>query len=115
MTTLYGLKNCDGCRNAMRWLAQQDIDVAFVDVRKQPLTADQINTWLEQVDWSTLVNKRSTTWRSLDDTAKAGLSLETTPALLLEHPSLMKRPLLEHDGDVFVGFKPADYAAIFSG
>ncbi|MBQ0798308.1 MAG: ArsC family reductase [Porticoccaceae bacterium] len=114
---LYGIKNCDTVKKARKWLDQQGIDHQFHDFRADGLSAQQINAWRKQVDWETLVNKRSTTWKQLDDATKAavnaGTNTETVNAVLLANPTLIKRPVLEYSGQAYVGFKAAEYEAIF--
>ena len=114
---LYGIKNCDTVKKARQWLDQQGIDHQFHDFRAEGLSAQQINTWRKQVDWETLVNKRSTTWKQLDDATKACISTDvntdTVNAILLANPTLIKRPVLEYSGQVYLGFKAAEYEAIF--
>lgn len=115
--TLYGIKNCDTVKKARKWLDQQGIDHQFHDFRADGLRAQQINAWRKQVDWETLVNKRSTTWKQLDDATKAAvnadLNTDTVNTVLLENPTLIKRPVLEYSGQVYVGFKAPEYEAIF--
>lgn len=101
---LYGLKNCDTCRKARRWLDDNGIDTDILDVREDGLMADDIIRWRHHHDWSTLINRRSTTWRQLPDSDKQNESDEHLQALLLEHPTLLKRPVLETDEGVLVGF-----------
>ncbi|MEH6639053.1 MAG: ArsC family reductase [Porticoccaceae bacterium] len=118
---LYGIKNCDTVKKARKWLDQQGIDHQFHDFRADGLSAQQINAWRKQVDGETLVNKRSTTWKQLDDATKAavnadvntGTNTATVNAVLLENPTLIKRPVLEYSGQAYVGFKAAEYEAIF--
>jgi len=92
---LYGLKNCDTCRKALKVLPEID----FVDVRKIGLSEELLSQALGQFGDS-LVNIRSTTWRGLTKDERAKSPLE----LLKEHPTLMKRPLIERDGTLFLGW-----------
>lgn len=94
---LYGLKNCDTCRKALKSLP----DAEFVDVRAQGVPAEILDQALMLFNDS-LVNTRSTTWRSLDDSERTRSSAE----LLVDHPTLMKRPLIEKDGELFLGWTP---------
>ena len=109
-TTLYGIKNCDTVRAARRWLETHNVDFSFQDVRDTPLTAAQLKTWLQALGVDALVNKRSTTWKQLSPAQRDGLSPDTAIALLLEHPTLMKRPLL----DTGSGFKAEHYQSLFT-
>ena len=109
--TFFGLSSCDTCRKARRWLDEHEIDYAYHDVRADGVTAGTIEDWLKKVDWQTLVNKRSTTWRELPDTEKEGLSQQHAVRLCVQHPTLIKRPVLEWDGGILVGFSAKSYAA----
>jgi len=119
MITLFGIKNCDTVKKARRWLEVQSIDYRFHDIRADGLHQEQVAMWLETIGVETLVNKRSTTWKGLSDDDKASLSAKTAVQFILEHPTLMKRPLLEvHEQEqqtqVHVGFKDAQYQALFA-
>lgn len=113
--TLYGLKNCDTCRKAIKWLEEYHIEYRFHDVRADGLTAERITAWLDVLDWETLLNRRSTTWRELDDASKEDLDANKAAALLLAHPTLAKRPVIEHSSGVAVGFSPSLYEQVLSG
>ncbi len=100
---LYGLKNCDTCRKAMKSLG----DVTFVDVRADGIPAEVLAQAHAQFD-SALLNTRSTTWRQLGDDERARPALE----LLADHPTLMKRPLIELDGTFYLGWGKDVQAAL---
>lgn len=112
--TVYGIPNCDTVRKARRYLEQQHVNYDFHDVREQPLSHDTLAAWLQQVPRETLVNKRSTTWRQLSDEAKQLASDEVAIALLQEHPTLMKRPLLCHSDGILVGFNEAQWQQVIA-
>ena len=109
---LFGIKNCDTVKKARRWLDKHDLPYQFHDFRVDGLKQDTIENWLQTVSWETLLNKRGTTWRKLDDPRKEQLDQATAVALMLEHPTLIKRPVLCHGQSCQVGFKEADYAAL---
>lgn len=111
---LYGIKNCDTVKKARRWLEANDIAFQFHDFRVDGLDEKTINHWLTSVSWELLLNKRGTTWRKLDDPRKEQLDQATAIELMLENPTLIKRPVLSDDSDCMVGFKEADYAAYFT-
>ncbi len=113
-TKLYGIKNCDTVRSARRWLEEHNVDFSFHDVRDTPLTAPQLATWLQELGLNALVNKRSTTWKQLSPAQRDGLSIETAIPLLLEHPTLMKRPLLDTGSELHLGFKADQYQSLFT-
>ena len=114
-TTLYGLPNCDSCRNARKWLTAQGIAHDFVDYRQEPLPAATLQDWSAQVGgWKTLVNRSSTTWRNLPDPVKNPQTDDDWLALIAAQPTLVKRPVLQTpDGVVSVGFSEKSYNARF--
>ncbi|MEO0573897.1 MAG: Spx/MgsR family RNA polymerase-binding regulatory protein [Pseudomonadota bacterium] len=114
MICIYGIKQCDTCRKALRWLDDNNISYEWQDVRVTPLHADQIHEWTQSLDWTTLVNKRSTTWRELDETARESLNETSVVDQLLATPTLIKRPVAVHDGGVTVGFSAKSYQALFA-
>jgi Spx/MgsR family transcriptional regulator len=114
MTELYGLKNCDKCRAASKWLAANGIKHRQIDVRETPLSASMLQNWQQALGWEALVNKRSTTWKSLSEAQRTKLSEATAIALLLEHPTLLKRPILVTANGIYNGFTEASYNSIFA-
>ncbi|NHI01798.1 ArsC family reductase [Oceanimonas sp. MB9] len=112
--TLYGIKNCDTIKKARKWLEQAGVDYRFVDHRADGLDPEQLAHWLEQLGWEQLLNKRGTTYRALSDADKAALGPESAAALLQAHPAMIKRPLLDLDGELHLGFKPEHYARLFN-
>jgi Spx/MgsR family transcriptional regulator len=111
---LFGIKNCDTIKKARQWLAEQGIDYRFHDVRIEGIEAATIEHWIEQTDWETVLNRRGTTWRKLDSQVQATTNRDNVTALLLEHPAMIKRPVLDIDGDITIGFKPDLYQRIFN-
>jgi Spx/MgsR family transcriptional regulator len=105
-TTLYGLKNCDTCKKATRWLDRFGVAHAFVDYREQRQSPETLAGWAQAVGgWDSLVNKASTTWRQLPETRKHPGSEAEWKLLLREHPQLVRRPLVvTDDGVVTQGF-----------
>lgn len=114
-TTLYGIKNCDSVKKARAWLQAENISYQFHDFRADGLTLTQIKTWIGDLGLETLVNKRSTTWKTLSSTEKDWLI--NTPAkaatIIFANPTLIKRPLLVHNKIVQVGFKDTLYQTLF--
>lgn len=113
MPVLYGIKNCDTVKKARKWLDSQSIDYTFVDFREDGLNQEKVEAWLSQTDWTNLLNKRSTTFRNLSEDQKNSLSEQTMLPLVLEQPTLIKRPVLEHEGTLQIGFKAEQYQALF--
>lgn len=114
-TTLYGIPNCDTVKKARTWLADQQHDFTFHDFKKQGLARETVAGWLKQVPRDVLINKKGTTWRALSDERKAAIvDDEAAIALMLENPSIIKRPVLDKDGAYSVGFSDAQYQHIFN-
>ena len=112
--TLYGIPNCDTVKKARTWLAEHGHDFTFHDFKKQGLERATVAAWLAQLDWEVLVNRKGTTWRGLPDERKAAVVDKASAlALMLEFPSVVKRPVLEGAGATSVGFSPAMYADKF--
>lgn len=113
MTHVYGLGNCDSCRKARKWLDGQGISYTFVDVRESTPGAERLQRWLDAVGADTLVNRRSTTWRGLDDATRQRVM--AAPADLLgDHPTLIKRPILDTGTTVMVGFNVERWQSLTS-
>jgi len=109
---LHGIVNCDTVKKARVWLAARGIAYQWVDFRKSPPAIGDLARWCRAVGWETLLNRRGTTWRALDDAAKAAVVDERSAiALMATKPTLIKRPVVEAAGDVIVGFSADDYAA----
>src|SRR5689334_5121455 len=113
--TLYGIPNCDTVKKARTWLLEHGIDAAFHDFKKQDLTREPVAAWLDQLEWETLVNRKGTTWRKRSDERRAAV-VDAAGALelMLENPSVVKRPVLAGAGPLAVGFSPDQYARIFA-
>lgn len=111
---LYGIPNCTTVKKARAWLAEHGHDATFHDFKKQGVEAAWLREVAAQTGWQALVNTRGTTWRKLDDAAKAAVVDERGAiSLMLAQPSVIKRPVLEHDGRYHLGFDEAHYHAIF--
>ena len=104
MIKLYGLKNCDSCAKARKWLATNGIDYNFHDVRADGLTRHQIEGWVRELGWETVLNRRSTTWRGLSEQDRDGLDDGRAVGLMVDHPTLIKRPVIETGAATLVGF-----------
>lgn len=112
--TLYGIKNCDTVRKARRWLDNHNISYDFHDFRADGLSKTKVNQWLKEIDQETLVNRRGTTWRKLSDEQKAVSSKAAIADLLVEQPAIIKRPVLDNNGTLHVGFNETDYKNLFA-
>lgn len=109
--TVYGIPNCDTVKKARTWLEQKDIAYAFHDYKKAGADAAQLQKWCDAMGWDTILNRAGTTFRKLPDAAKAELDTAKAIALMLEQPSMIKRPVVEHPAGLLVGFKPAEWEA----
>ena len=113
--TLFGIPNCDTVKKARKWLEANGIEFTFHDFRKDGLEPEQVKRWIDALGWETVLNRKGTTWRKLPDDVKAGVNATTITALLVEQPTLIKRPVLVGAGTVRCGFNEADYQAAFNG
>ena len=102
--TLYGLKNCDTCKKAMNALDKDGHDVTLVDIRAEADLPSKVPQWLKAAGPDALVNKRSTTWRNLSTHDKSQVEQGKAEALLVDNPTLIKRPVIETGADVYVGW-----------
>ena len=115
MTTLYGIPNCDTVKRARAWLDEHDVAYVFHDFKKQGVPEAQLDLWLKALGWETLVNRRGTTWRKLDDaTREAVVDTASARAVLLANPSLIKRPVVNWSGKagVSAGFDAEQWAGL---
>ena len=104
MVKVYGLKNCDTCRKARRWLDENGIGHSFLDVRADGVSAGEIAEWADAAGWETLLNRRGTTWRGLGDADRAVAGSAGAVALMARHPALIRRPVFVARSGVLVGF-----------
>ena len=108
--TIYGIKNCDTMKKARAWLDKAGHPYAFHDYKAAGIDRARPERWARQVGWETLLNRSGTTFRKLPPASKEGLSEKKALALMLDQPSMIRRPVLETaDGKLLVGFKPEAY------
>jgi len=112
--TIHGIKACDTMKKARAWLEAHGVAHRFHDYRAEGVDADTLGAWAREVGWETLLNRAGTTFRSLPAEAQTGLDAAKAISLMLAQPAMIKRPVLEIDGRIIVGFKPERYAAAFS-
>jgi arsenate reductase (glutaredoxin) len=111
---LYGIPNCDTVKKARAWLNEREQPFDFHDFKKHGLERATVAAWLEQQGWEVLVNRKGTTWRKLPDERRAAIVDKASALeLMLEFPSVIKRPVLDGAGDISVGFSDAQYQALF--
>jgi arsenate reductase len=113
--TLYGIPNCDTVKKARAWLNEQGIAYDFHDFKKAGVSRELLQAWLSALGQDVLINRRGTTWRALpQDRKDAVVDDASAIALMLEAPSLIKRPVLDKDGAMHAGFSADLYRQIFS-
>ena len=106
---IYGIKNCDTMMKARAWLDSHGVAYGFHDYKAAGVERGRLEGWARAVGWEMLLNRAGTTFRKLADTQKQGITATKALALMLEQPSMIKRPVLEVGGRVIVGFDPATY------
>lgn len=110
--TIYGIKNCDTMKKAMKWLDGQGLDYHFHDYRKEGVPEARLRHWIEALGWETVINRRGTTWRKLDQATRDAMDAEGAVAQATANPSLIKRPILETGEALRAGFSEADWNAL---
>jgi arsenate reductase len=110
MTTIHGIKACDTMKKARTWLEAHGVAYDFHDYKTQGLDAATLKAWVDQVGWEVLLNRSGTTFRALQPEKKENLDAAKAMALMLAQPSMVKRPVLDVNGKLVVGFKPEIYA-----
>ncbi len=113
MVTIYGIKACDTMKKARAWLDAHGVAYEFHDYKTRGIDRPALRNWARAVGWETLLNRAGTTFRKLPDADKTGLDEAKAIALMLAQPSMIKRPVLDVDGALTVGFKAETYAATF--
>jgi Spx/MgsR family transcriptional regulator len=111
--TIYGIKNCDTMKKAFAWLDDHGIAYEFHDYKKAGVTKGQLAQWCRAAGWETVLNRAGTTFKKLPDADKQGLTQDKAIALMLNGPSMIKRPVLDVDGALEIGFAPERYAKLF--
>jgi len=106
---VYGIKNCDTVKKALAWISQRQLETEFHDLKKEELSKGLVAEWLSQIESGKLINRRSTTWRNLSDSQKTLTETSDLIQLIIEQPTLLKRPVLFHQGVWSVGFDLQDW------
>ncbi len=115
ITTLYGIPNCDTVKKARAWLAGRGVDVAFHDYRKQGVPEAELRGWVQALGWEALLNRKGTTWRKLDAAQQAAVTdARSAVALMLQQPSVIRRPVLVRGEALRVGFDADEWEALFA-
>ena len=114
MLTVYGIQSCDTCKKARKYLTEQDIEFRFHDVRDDGIDSEMLERWGARIDWQKLLNRRSLTWRKIPEVDRDSIDKERAFALILERPTLLKRPVLEAEKFLAVGFSEKRFAEFWS-
>ena len=114
MITLYGIPNCDSCRKARQWLSNAGIAHDWVDLREHGVTPERLEKWRDALGDAALINKRSKTWRDFDEQERTRTERDPVP-VLVAHPTLIKRPILETPTQTLAGFSANRYEAALAG
>jgi Spx/MgsR family transcriptional regulator len=111
--TIYGIKNCDTMKKARTWLEGHGIAYDFHDYKAAGIDRDHLERWTKEAGWEVVLNRAGTTFKALSEADRIDLSKDKAIQLMLAQPSMIKRPVLEADGKLLIGFKPDIYAAAF--
>jgi arsenate reductase len=111
--TIYGIKNCDTMKKARTWLDDHGVAYMFHDYKAEGIDKASLERWAKEVGWEILLNRAGTTFRKLPDAQRENVTERKATALMLEQPSMIKRPVLDVGGKLLVGFKPEAYAKQF--
>ena len=114
MTIIYGIKNCDTMKKAFVWLKEAGIDYQFHDYKKEGLTTELLEVFVQQLGWEALINKRGTTWRQLFEEVKNAIDEASAKRIMLDNQSIIKRPLLVHNNHYELGFSGESYQQLFA-
>src|SRR3954449_2556839 len=112
--TIYGIKNCDTMKKARTWLDQHKVAYSFHDYKTEGIAPAKLAGWAKEVGWEVLLNRAGTTFRKLPDKDRDTISEKKALSLMASQPSMVKRPVLDIDGALLVGFKPEQYEKIFA-
>lgn len=114
MIRIYGIRNCDTIKKTLDWFDQQGADYEFIDYKQQPPTEEQLRAWFPHVGWENLINKRGTTWRRIEEARRDKLTPEKAISLMIEYPSIIKRPVVDQRGLVSVGYNEQAFRDLLS-
>jgi Spx/MgsR family transcriptional regulator len=107
----HGIPNCDTVKKARAWLDARGIAHVFHDYKKEGADRAKLERWVADKGWEALLNRAGTTFRKLPDADKQGIDTAKAVRLMLDQPSMIKRPVVEHPGGLLVGFKESDWQA----
>ena len=113
MLKVFGIPNCDQIKKTQKWLKDRGIDFEFHDYKKQGITKKILTDWCKDVEWEILLNKRSRTWKELNETNRSNLTQAKAITLMKLNPTLIKRPVVQQSKTLTVGFNEKVFAVIF--
>jgi arsenate reductase len=114
MIKIYGIPNCDTMKKSRRWLEANGIEYDFHDYKKLGVPEKNLKNWVKQTGWETILNKRGTTWRKLDDDLKDNIDEAAAIQVMLNNPSIIKRPILESGKLLLIGFDEDQYKRLIT-
>ena len=109
MIEIFGIKNCDTMKKAFRWLDEHNITYTFHDYKKEGLDEATAKAWVDELGWESVINKRGTTWRKLEEETKSTMDNENAVRIMMSQSSIIKRPLLKIDDAIILGFSADEY------
>ncbi|MDT8283483.1 MAG: ArsC family reductase [Gammaproteobacteria bacterium] len=112
MIKIYGIPNCDTMKKARRWLENNNLEYEFHDYKKTGVPEKNLKRWIKDAGWETVLNKRGTSWRKLDDSVKNSIDESSAIQVMLDTPSTIKRPVLESGKKLLIGFKEEEYETL---
>ena len=115
MPTVYGISSCDSCRKARKWLDDHSIHYEFHNLREDGINIQTLERWCDRIDWNKILNKQSLTWRKIPESDRADMGKNKALVAMIEYPTLVKRPVLECEEFIALGFSPENYQALFTG
>ena len=113
MTIMYGIPNCDAIKKARLWMQQHNQSFEFHNFKKDGISEEKLQSWLTQQPWQDLINRKGTSWRKLDQATRDNMNEQQAIHTMLENPSIIKRPVLETAGKVYLGFSEQVYSQLF--
>jgi arsenate reductase (glutaredoxin) len=111
--TIYGIRNCDTMKKARAWLDEHGVEYRFHDYKVDGIDKARLQGWVRMAGWEKLLNRAGTTFRRLPEADRRGLDECKALALMLAQPSMIKRPVLEAQGQLLVGYRPEEYSSAF--
>lgn len=112
LPVMYGIANCDTIKKARHWMAQHEVDYQFHDYKKLGIHLDQLHSWVAELGWEQIINKRGTSWRKLDESLRNNMDEQSAIAVMQDNPSIIKRPLLETGQCRIIGFDEMQYTKV---